>query len=74
MIKSAWNYIVSHKWSKDILRANLLYIVLVICYDLVHFSLKPVSFHLCMRAFWLMNLCLVIKLFINAYDKVERQR
>ena len=39
-ISNIWSYIINHKWSKDILRANILFILLVIIYDLFHFSLK----------------------------------
>lgn len=33
-ISNIWSYTISHKWSKDILRANILFILLVIIYDL----------------------------------------
>lgn len=58
---------------QDILRANLLYLLLVLVYNLVHFHLQPISWHLFSKAFLLMNLCLIIKMFLNAYDKAERQ-
>lgn len=74
MIKRSWEYIVSHKWSKDILRANLLFVVLVVLYNIFHFQLKPISLHFFIKTFLLMNLCLVIKMFLNAYDKAERQQ
>ncbi|EEW54551.1 hypothetical protein HMPREF0494_0293 [Limosilactobacillus antri DSM 16041] len=73
MLKKIWVYTINHKWSKDILRANLLYLLLVLIYNLFHFRLRPISWHLFNKAFWLMNLCLVIKMFLNAYDKAERQ-
>lgn len=73
MIKKIWDYTISHKWSKNILRANLLYLLLVLVYNLVHFHLQPISWHLFSKAFLLMNLCLIIKIFLNAYDKAERQ-
>ncbi|QDK47757.1 hypothetical protein DPH67_00915 [Limosilactobacillus reuteri] len=41
-ISNIWSYIINHKWSKDILRANILFILLVIIYDLFHFSLNVV--------------------------------
>ena len=37
--RKCWNYIIYHHWSKDIRRANSLYIFLVIVYNLCHFSL-----------------------------------
>ncbi|MCH3921848.1 hypothetical protein [Limosilactobacillus sp.] len=73
MLKRCWDYIVSHKWSKDILRANLLFIALVICYNLFHFHLKPISFHFFNKTFWLMNLCLFIKLCWDAFDRLQKQ-
>lgn len=33
-ISNIWSYTINHKWSKDILRANILFILLVIIYDL----------------------------------------
>lgn len=74
MIKRSWNYILTHKWAKDILRANMLFVVLVVLYNLLHFQLKPINFHFFNKTFWLMNLCLVIKMFLNAYDKADKQQ
>ena len=74
MINHSWNYIISHKWSKDILRANLLFVFLVILYNLFHFQLKSISLHFFIKTFLLMNLCLIIKMFLNAYDKAEKQQ
>ena len=44
MIKNIWIYIVDHKWSKDILRANLLFMVLVLIYNLFRFHLEEIRF------------------------------
>lgn len=71
MLNHIWNYIISHKWSKDILRANLLFVLLIGLYNLLHFQLKPVSLHFFIRTFLLMNLCLIINMFLNAYYKME---
>lgn len=35
--RRCWNYIIHHRWSKDILRANLFYIFLVVVYNLCLF-------------------------------------
>ena len=60
--RKCWNYIIYHHWSKDILRANILYIFLVIVYNLCHFSLTIIHWHIFNQFFWLMNLCLFFKL------------
>lgn len=73
MIKHFWDYIINHKWSKDILRANILFIILVILYDLFHFSLKSISFGFFFRTLLLMNLCLVINRALEAYEKTKKQ-
>lgn len=52
----------------------MLFVVLVVLYNLLHFQLKPINFHFFNKTFWLMNLCLVIKMFLNAYDKAEKQQ
>lgn len=68
MAKQIWNYIINHKWSKDILRANFLYLLLMVIYALLHFHLKPVSWRLFGKTFLLMNLCLVINTLWTLYD------
>lgn len=74
-IKAIWGYIVTHKWSKDILRANLFYFVLVALYDLLHFSLRPVSWGVCFKMWFLMNPCLLFKLILDIIDKlIKRNR
>lgn len=59
-MKNLGQYIVSHKWSKDILRGNFLYIILAIFYDLLHFNLSVIDFHWAIRCWFLMNICLLI--------------
>ncbi len=34
LFNNLWTYILAHKWSKDILRGNILFISLIIIYDL----------------------------------------
>lgn len=43
LFSNLWTYIVTHKWSKDILRGNILFISLVIIYDLCHFQLAIIT-------------------------------
>lgn len=74
MIKNIWNYAISHKWSKDILRANFLYIVLVIIYDIFHFHLQPINWHFFFKTLVLMNLCLAIKLVLTILDQNVSQQ
>lgn len=71
MLNHVWHYVISHKWSKDILRANLLFVFLIVLYNLLRFHLKPVSFHFFIKFLLLMNLCLIINMFLNAYYKME---
>ncbi|QZN92855.1 hypothetical protein KZE55_08860 [Limosilactobacillus panis] len=73
-LKHIWEYIVHHKWSKDILRANLLYIVLVLLYELCHFGLKPVSLGAGIKMWLLMNLCLFFKLVLDIIDRLIKLR
>ncbi|HJA21226.1 hypothetical protein [Limosilactobacillus panis] len=75
-IKTIWRYIVTHKWSKDILRANLLYILLIILFDLLfHFGLRPVGWGAATKLWLLMNLCLLVKLILDIIDKlIKRNR
>lgn len=69
-----WNYIVHHYWSKDILRANILYVFLVLIYEMVHFSLKPIHWTTFNKVFWLMNLCLFFKLGLDIFDRYLHMR
>lgn len=72
--RRCWNYIIHHRWSKDILRANLFYIFLVVVYNLCHFSLAVIHWHIFNQFFWLMNLCLFFKLSLDILDRLLRQR
>lgn len=72
-LHNIWRYIVDHRWSKDILRANIFYIVLVVIYDLVHFSLQPIKWRTFILFFCLLNLCLFFKLVLDIIDRVMRR-
>lgn len=63
-----WDYIRSHRWSMDILRANILFILLVIIYNIFHFHLAPISWHFFWKVLLLMNACQFIKIFFNFDD------
>lgn len=67
MIKNIWIYIVDHKWSKDILRANLLFIVLVLFYNLFRFHLEEISFWIFIKIFISMNACLLFNTVLNKF-------
>lgn len=69
---TVWDYIRSHRWSMDILRANILFIALVLIYQLVHFHLAPISWHFFWKVWLLMNVCLFIKIFFD-FDGNQRQ-
>lgn len=69
MLKQIWHYAIYHKWSKDILRANLFYVVLVILYNLLHFKLHPISFYWFIKCFFLMNICLILRLLFRNTKK-----
>lgn len=73
MQNQLWQYIISHKWSNDLLRANLLFLILVLLYSLFHFSLQTIGWHLFLKNWCLMNICLFIKQGLNAYDKTFLQ-
>lgn len=64
-----WNYIINHKWSKDILRANCLFVLLIIIYQLCHFHLAAIHGALFIKCWLLMNLCLFLKLIIDGFDR-----
>lgn len=72
-LKATWRYIITHKWSKDILRANLFYILLIVLFDLLfHFGLRPVGWGAAFKMWLLMNLCLLVKLILDIIDKLLR--
>jgi hypothetical protein len=73
-ISNIWSYTISHKWSKDILRANILFILLVIIYDLFHFSLKIINWRIFFKVFLLLNICLFFKFLLDGIDRYLRTR
>ena len=72
--RRCWTYIIHHHWSKDILWANLFYVLLVIVYNLCHFSLAAIHWHVFNQFFWLMNLCLFFKLGLDVIDRILQQK
>ncbi len=56
-----WYYILNHHWTKDILRANLLYLILVILFEVIHFHLHPISGGLFFRMLIVLNICQFFK-------------
>lgn len=74
ILSDIWHYIINHKWSKDILRADILFILLVIIYDFIHFSLKIISWHIFVKMFLLLNLCLFFKFFLDGIDRYLKLR
>lgn len=60
-----WTYTINHKWSKDILRGNLLFIFLIIIYDLFHFSMAVVTWGLFFKFWLLLNICYLFKLLLD---------
>lgn len=70
--RRVWKYIRTHRWSMDILRANILFIALVILYQLLHFHLAPISWHFFWKVWLLMNVCLFIKIFFDFDGNQQR--
>lgn len=60
-----WQYALNHDWSKDILRANFLYIILVILFNFCHFGLHPISWTIFFRMWLLLNLCQFFKALLD---------
>lgn len=73
-LSTIWFYIINHKWSKDILRANLFFIFLVIAYDLFHLSLKAIGWRIFFKVFLLLNICLFFKFFLDGIDRYLKAR
>lgn len=67
-----WSYIINHKWSKDILRGNCLFLLLIILYQLCHFHLAPIHGALFIKCWLLMNVCLLFKLLLDGVDRYWR--
>lgn len=65
VLLNIWHYALSHEWTKDILRANFLYIVLVILFDFVHFGLQPIGWSIFFRLWLLLNLCQFFKALLD---------
>lgn len=70
--ETIWGYISTHHWSMDILRANILFIALVILYQILHFHLAPISWHFFWKVWLVMNLCLFIKIFFDFDNNQQR--
>lgn len=62
-----WEYVWTTRWSKDLLRANVLFIVLVLIYQLFHFRLQMIGVGLFFRCWLLMNICLLAKAGLDHY-------
>lgn len=60
-----WHYALHHEWSADILRANFVYIILVILFNIFHFGLQPVSWSIFFRLWLLLNLCQLFKALLD---------
>ncbi|MBB1079638.1 hypothetical protein H5S09_07145 [Limosilactobacillus sp. STM2_1] len=71
---NTWHYTINHKWSKDILRANILFILLVIIYDFMHFSLKIINWYVFFKVFILLNICLFFKFLLDGIDRYLKER
>lgn len=67
MIKRSWNYILNHKWAKDIFRANLLFFLLIIFYNAFHFDFIMISIYQMIKWAVLMNLCLLINTILTLH-------
>lgn len=74
MLRSIWNYILYHKWAKDIFRANLLFFLLIILYNIFKFHLKGTGIGLVIKWAFLMNFCLVVNTIVNYYGGRIRRR
>lgn len=64
-----WDYILDHYWAKDILRANLLYLILVILFNLLHFQMHPIDWRLLVRMLIILNLCQFFKAGLDYFSK-----
>lgn len=68
-----WHYTITHHWSKDLLRANLLLIALVVLYQLFHFHWQPIHLALFVKGWLLMNVCLLFKMLLDGIDRYRHQ-
>lgn len=63
-----WDYTVHHKWSKDILRANFLYVLIILLYSSLHLfyaNLHLVPWGVFIRLFIVMNITLFFKALLD---------
>lgn len=63
-----WQNTINHKWSKDIFRANLLYILIILIYDcfhLIYHHLRIVPAGIFFRLFIVLNVCLFFKALLD---------
>lgn len=66
-----WEYIVSHKWAFDIVRADFLYVLIIVLYSFLHliypgFNLVP--WGLFWRIFVVANIVLLFKALLDYMD------
>ncbi len=63
-----WEYIIYHKWSKDILRGNFLYVFIILiysCLHLVYHGLNLVPWGIFFRVWLVLNICLFFKALLD---------
>lgn len=72
IIARGWHYIINHHWSKDLLRANLLLIFLVVLYQFLHFHWQPIHLGLFLKGWLLMNICLIFKMLLDGIDRYQQ--
>lgn len=66
-LSQLWTYIITHKWSKDILRGNILFIFLVVLYNLCHFQLAIIPWVIFLKFWGILNICYLFKLFLETF-------
>lgn len=59
------NYLETHHKAKVWFQADVLYLGLIILYQILHFQLQPVDWHIFFKMFLLLNLCLLFKTFLD---------
>lgn len=59
------HYMIHHNWTADILRANFVYITLIILFSIFHFGLQPVGWSIFFRLWLLLNLCQLFKALLD---------
>lgn len=68
LFNKLWTYTVTHKWSKDIFRGNILFIFLVLLYDLLHFQLAIITWGVFFKFWFLLNICYLFKLLLERFS------